>query len=398
LIAALIAAFLFAQERQRRHVHVRLSAESLALVPSTATSPHVVVVGSGISGLMSTWFAVDSGHRVTIVAKSRLGLVSNAAAAVWEMPPAGCGPQTNGTVLAETQQMALTSFDCYRRLAADPALAEEFGVAAVTFLSLHRDRPIRDDAVKLRKMDAVKALPGFRWDKRLLEQRHSEFNWHGIVDAYEHLTFVVDPDKMVSALQRLLRRKGVRFVTAEVSANGTLMNGDDADALVIAAGLGSRVLADDSEMVPVRGALLRLVNDGKRFPKLTRTVIVSGGSRDHDGQFRDSVFLVPRGDLLLVGCLSQAHEEALDLTMDSPEIKDLLKSAVAFYPALANAEFDAVPLTQGVRPFRLSGVRVERNGLVIVNYGHGGAGYSLAFGAAEKTLDLITQALVKQSL
>ena len=47
----------------------------------------------------------------------------------------------------------------------------------------------------------------------------------------------------------------------------------------------------------------------------------------------------------------------------------------------------------GLRPFRKSGVRLERNRLrdgrtVIHNYGHGGSGFTLSWGCAKKVFDL----------
>jgi D-amino-acid oxidase len=49
----------------------------------------------------------------------------------------------------------------------------------------------------------------------------------------------------------------------------------------------------------------------------------------------------------------------------------------------------------GLRPFRKSGVRLERQHLrdgrtVIHNYGHGGSGFTLSWGCAEKVLALVS--------
>jgi D-amino-acid oxidase len=49
----------------------------------------------------------------------------------------------------------------------------------------------------------------------------------------------------------------------------------------------------------------------------------------------------------------------------------------------------------GLRPFRRSGVRLERDQLrdgrtVIHNYGHGGAGFTLSWGCAREVLELAT--------
>ncbi|PYI70871.1 MAG: amino acid oxidase, partial [Verrucomicrobia bacterium] len=50
----------------------------------------------------------------------------------------------------------------------------------------------------------------------------------------------------------------------------------------------------------------------------------------------------------------------------------------------------------GLRPFRKSGVRLEREKLrdgriVIHNYGHGGSGFTLSWGCAREVLDIATQ-------
>jgi D-amino-acid oxidase len=49
----------------------------------------------------------------------------------------------------------------------------------------------------------------------------------------------------------------------------------------------------------------------------------------------------------------------------------------------------------GLRPFRKSGVRIERGQLrdgrtVIHNYGHGGAGFTLSWGCAREVLEAAT--------
>jgi hypothetical protein len=66
-----------------------------------------------------------------------------------------------------------------------------------------------------------------------------------------------------------------------------------------------------------------------------------------------------------------------------------------FVPGLENAEYDATPLVQGLRPLTDQNVRVEReqrwrsDGMpsrIIHSYGHGGSGFSLSFGCAGDVL------------
>lgn len=75
----------------------------------------------------------------------------------------------------------------------------------------------------------------------------------------------------------------------------------------------------------------------------------------------------------------------------------------AFLPDLKNARLDKeYPLAQGLRPFRGSNVRMERElrrtpagkmSRVVHSYGHGGAGWSLAFGCAGDVKWLLQEAM-----
>jgi D-amino-acid oxidase len=69
-----------------------------------------------------------------------------------------------------------------------------------------------------------------------------------------------------------------------------------------------------------------------------------------------------------------------------------------FVPGLENAVLDAVPLVQGLRPFREANVRVEREmrlkrdgttSRIIHSYGQGGSGFTLSFGCATDVLNMV---------
>lgn len=75
----------------------------------------------------------------------------------------------------------------------------------------------------------------------------------------------------------------------------------------------------------------------------------------------------------------------------------------AFLPDLKRARLDSdYPLAQGLRPFRGKNIRVERelrrspNGhisRIVHSYGHGGSGWSLAFGCAGDVKSLLQEAM-----
>lgn len=72
----------------------------------------------------------------------------------------------------------------------------------------------------------------------------------------------------------------------------------------------------------------------------------------------------------------------LDLTIDMPMTKAMRKRCEDLVPALKNARLDSrYPIAQGLRPYRNSRIRVERErkgmdgcSRIVHCYGHGGAG------------------------
>ena len=105
-------------------------------------------------------------------------------------------------------------------------------------------------------------------------------------------------------LRFVIATKGAQFVTERVS--GDLLGQEDkllerfgAHAVINCTGLGGRELASDKTVYPLRGALIRVVNDGSKFPKVTEALVVAHDyeKRDDDGGI---VFIVPRNDRTLI--------------------------------------------------------------------------------------------------
>lgn len=105
-------------------------------------------------------------------------------------------------------------------------------------------------------------------------------------------------------LRFLLATKGVQFVTARISGDlhtqeDKLLAQYNAHAIIHSTGLGGRELASDQTVYPLRGALIRVVNDGSKFPKVNEALVVAHDyeKRDEDGGI---VFIVPRNDRTLI--------------------------------------------------------------------------------------------------
>lgn len=105
-------------------------------------------------------------------------------------------------------------------------------------------------------------------------------------------------------LRDLVVAKGGKLVTEHISGDllqreDELLAAFDAHYIINATGLGAFEAAADKTVYPLRGALIRVVNDGKRFPKVTEALVVAHdyNKRDDDGGI---VFIVPRNDQTLI--------------------------------------------------------------------------------------------------
>lgn len=104
------------------------SPSSAPLRRPTSSSPHILVIGGGVTGLVTSWMLLDKGYKVTIISKEWATytkaprLTSQIAAALWEFPSAGCGPETSPQTLERLREWALQSYETYCGLAAQPEL------------------------------------------------------------------------------------------------------------------------------------------------------------------------------------------------------------------------------------------------------------------------------------
>ncbi|MCS6917641.1 MAG: FAD-binding oxidoreductase, partial [Chitinophagales bacterium] len=142
----------------------------------------------------------------------------------------------------------------------------------------------------------------------------------------------------------------------------------DCDLVVNCSGLAARQLADDELVKPVKGQIVML------DLQLPLPILLDE---------QEPTYLVQRRDGLLVG--GTREEGVYTETTDEPTLQDILRRAAVLVPQVRQAR----RLTQwaGLRPWRPH-VRVERSGNLIHNYGHGGSGFTLAWGCAREVVRL----------
>jgi D-amino-acid oxidase len=149
------------------------------------------------------------------------------------------------------------------------------------------------------------------------------------------------------------------------------------DVVIDCAGLGARTLADDPSVVALRGQVV-VVEPGTIPLDLTFT----------DDRGREPIFYaIPRRDEVVLGGSSDPVD-ADDPLVPDPVVTDRILARCAglgWQPGAVRR------VRVGLRPYRPA-VRLERDAdrpRVIHCYGHGGAGFTLAFGCAEDVVALL---------
>lgn len=275
---------------------------------------HVLIIGGGVTGLITSWTLLDQGYKVTILAKEwasyteRQRLTSQIAGALWEYPPAVCGSHTDAISLFNSKRWCMVSYHIYDEIASDPVLSAISGVrmkpSGFFFPQL-----IEQDVHELGKMREIMAsgVQGFRRGSKIVEERRVNPTYGttgSVADSYEIQAPIIDTDVAMTWLMGLVRSKGAKFITETIHSDLLLVERDlltrfSADAIVNCTGLNGTELAGDKSCYPIRGGLIRVLNDGRDFPKVESALTITADAVHNSNEI---VFIVPRNDnILLIG-------------------------------------------------------------------------------------------------
>ncbi|KNG89495.1 D-amino acid oxidase [Aspergillus nomiae NRRL 13137] len=413
-------------------------------------SKHVLVIGGGVSGLMTAWILLDKGYSVTIVSKEWASLAkpltSQIAGALWEYPPGGCGiteietPLFGYSTLEQYREWAMQSFEFYQMMAdRDEHMSDglertsgvgKFGVKMKTLFQFFQ-RPIEDESrvhgrddrhydkyFEMKTLDESVDSP-FRGQLKVKHHCMADVNGRrkvksqgladlvdpkrpfGVACAYQHAAPMIDTDVAMAFLMSLVQSKGAVLETRQIKGDlrlheQELLSEYNADIIVNASGIGARELANDPQIFPVRGAV-RKIKRPEGYP--VDHAFLLPAQINQDGSVSKTVFIVPRNDdTLVIGSITQRNNWQLNLSLDSPEVKAMWERATEFLPVLKDADHEAQSLAQGLRPFSYLNVRVSADSRantcrIVHNYGHGGSGWTLAVGCARTCVRLVEEIL-----
>ncbi|WP_406175984.1 FAD-dependent oxidoreductase [Streptomyces sp. NBC_00996] len=311
-----------------------------------ARSGEVIVVGSGVIGLTTALVLAAGGTRVRVWAREPAERTTSAVAgALWW--PYRIEPKT----LARA--WALQSLSVYEDVAARD---EETGVRMV-------EGVLGESRLDEQASWVAARVPGLR------VATAEEYAGTGL---WARLPLLDMPAHLRWLRERFLRAGG----TIEARTVADLAEAE-APVVVNCTGLGARELVPDPAVRPVRGQLVIVENPG------IRTWLVST-----DADAGTTTYVFPQPDRLVLG--GTTDEDDWSLTPDPMVAQEIVGRCTALRPEIAGAR--VLDHRVGLRPVRDS-VRLERevlpDGRVVVhNYGHGGAGVTVAWGCARKAAGL----------
>jgi D-amino-acid oxidase len=319
----------------------------------TKASWDVAVVGAGVSGLTTAVCLAEAGLRVHLLAdRPRSDTTSYAAGAIWEVFLAG-HPQT--VAWSQHSRQVLTGI----------ASVPDSGVRLVDGLVSSRS--------DVQPPSWVTTTTGFR----LCETRDLP---DGFASGWHYTSPLIDMPRYLGYLADRLTRAGT---DVEIRRISTLAQATSFAPIVVnCSGFGARHLARDPLVSAIRGELVVVANPG------IETFFV---------EYSDAVeltYILPQGDRLVLG--GSAEPGRLDLRSDPAVSEGIVRRCAAIEPALRDASI--LEHRVGLRPARPR-IRVEQEigdeygqGVLLHNYGHGGAGVSVSWGCAREILAMVTAA------
>ncbi|MFG2682449.1 FAD-dependent oxidoreductase [Streptomyces sp. NPDC048392] len=312
----------------------------------TELDGEVVVVGGGVIGLTTAVVLAERGRRVRLWTREPVEETTSVVAGGLWWPY-----RIEPVELART--WALRSLDVYEELAARPDVT---GVRM-------REGVLGETGPEEVGAWAAARLPGLR------AATAAEYAGPGL---WARLPLI----DMSTHLPWLRGRLTAAGGTVEARAVTDLAEAD-APVVVNCTGLGARDLVPDAAVRPVRGQLVVVENPGIRT-WLVSTDPVSG----------ELTYFLPQPGRLLLG--GTAEEDVWSAEPDPAVAEAVVRRCAALRPEIAGARVLAHLV--GLRPAR-DAVRLERGTLpdgrpLVHNYGHGGAGVTVAWGCAQEAARL----------
>jgi D-amino-acid oxidase len=311
---------------------------------------HIALVGQGVIGLTTAEALVSAGHSVTIYSKDDNHKTASYGAGAYWWPHKAWPPERVSNWSAIT----------YRKY-------EELSTLTGSGIHMHRHFRYceREDETRY-ALDLTKNVREIPTDTLPFFA----------IDAFECLLPVIDVPVYMPWLKKRVEDLGVTFVTRSIHSFSELAS--EADAIVNCSGLGAKELAGDDQVYPIRGQVVMVEKD----PKLDTCIRLV---------HRDPVLtlILPRSKDILLG--GTVNENSDSTEPNDQETSEIIERCSRVLPDIANLKI--LGASAALRPGRFE-VRLELDlsscsKPVVHNYGHGGSGYTIAYGCAEEVVAML---------
>jgi D-amino-acid oxidase len=311
----------------------------------------ITIAGAGISGLSTAYTLAKEGHEVTVVAAQFTpNITSDRAAAFWF--PYHIRNDERGI------HWCKLSYERYQQLSQNA----ETGVSMQHLLKVVRE------GVQEAEMTWLDFMPTGSYHSSGPGEAPA-----GCSIAYHIEVPLIETQLFLPWLMKELQQMNVVIVEKTIVLLDEFPEGQ---ILINCTALGARKLCGDTELVPVRGQVALLA------PQKDMTIFL-------DNEL--PLYIVPRKDAIIVGGTYEPGIE--DAVTEAATIKKLLNNAFSAFPNLRDQK--ELGSWAGLRPFRPM-IRVERERNIIHNYGHGGSGFTCAWGCAAEVSKLVKEYFIDQ--
>eukprot|EP00177_Eucheuma_denticulatum_P000357 GFKZ01000611.1.p1 GENE.GFKZ01000611.1~~GFKZ01000611.1.p1 ORF type:complete len:807 (+),score=84.11 GFKZ01000611.1:503-2923(+) len=360
-------------------------------------SKHVLVIGGGVVGITCAIQLRQSSFDVTVVAENYPDTISNASTAVWQCPPPTPHPDPHPHATTRSshssKHWSTLTYEKLKRLHSSHG-PDQSGIRLQHMYS-YFPHSIDHSPSDLHHMNHLNdTVDDFDRGLHIIpDQVDPTFLKDNINDCYKHIAPIVDTAKYMPWLRQQAIQLGCSLLQQRIDNNlildeTLLLKRYSADAIIACPGLGAISILGDSQMYPLRSTFLRLHHPQ---PILTSAHCLKHKHPSISPQHH-TLMLPHAPDTVLLAGPPQPNHWHRGVSPDDPIVSQLQHHCLQLVPSLAHmVPHPTEPVRTATYPCASRGPLLERVPAtnIILNYGHGGAAFSLSWGCAERVVQLV---------
>ncbi len=306
------------------------------------------IIGSGVIGLTTAVYLQNKGFEVTIYTKEMPSETTSAvAAAIWF--PYNVSPKEKVSLWSKF------TYQYFSKLALNSRSGVQF--VPVTIIE--------------------KTMEDCWWLEAIPNQNYTKIPFKDLPLGYNigfkvNIPFIESSVFLDFLLQKFLMNGG-KIIQKEIMSFAEL---DAEIPIVNCSGLGAIELCEDEELFPVKGQIVTVPKQAK-----INSLIVN---YNIDTKGEELIYIIVRNNDIVLGGTSVNGN--FDKTIDNEVSTKIIERCKGILPNLKNTNI--IKEKVGLRPKRLS-IRLEKEGNIIHNYGHGGAGFTVSWGCADSVYNML---------